>query len=69
VGDASPTRAGAHGVNCVAVHIAVVAVPAPGTRLNIMALDTARDDALLVAMAASPPSHLFLSVYTVQIPP
>jgi hypothetical protein len=34
-----------------------------------MALDTARDDALLAAMAASPPSPLFLSVYTGQILP
>jgi hypothetical protein len=34
-----------------------------------MALDTARDDALLAAMAACPPSPLFLSVYTAQILP
>jgi hypothetical protein len=51
------------------VHIVVVAVPAPGTRLSIMALDTARDDALIAAMADSPPSPLSLSIYTGQIPP
>jgi hypothetical protein len=48
VGDASPTRASAHGVNCVGVHIAVVAVPAKGTRLSIMALDIARDGECLL---------------------
>jgi hypothetical protein len=58
-----------HRVNCVGVHITVVAAPAPGTRLSIMALDTARDDVLPAAMAASPPSPPVLSVYTSQILP
>jgi hypothetical protein len=69
MGDASLTRADAHGVNYVGVHITVIAAPAPGTRLSIMALDTTRDDALLAAMAASPLSPMFLSVYTGQILP
>lgn len=73
VGDAFPTMAGAHGVSCVGVHVAVVAAPAPGARLSITALDTAsttsrsaRDDVLLAAMAGASAVGIIMELSVAQ---